>query len=104
MAYTLKRVKRDKLILDNSDSYSDNDSYSDSDETNNSDEDQNKEYNTTIKSVIECRIDANSANSTKSTNSTNNTKKNTTVKGGVRKEKQMNSFSNFLHLHRYLNQ
>lgn len=27
-----------------------------------------------------------------------------TVKGGVRKEKQMNSFSNFLHLHRYLNQ
>ena len=27
-----------------------------------------------------------------------------TVKGGVRKGKQMNSFSNFLHLHRYLNQ
>ena len=46
----------------------------------------------------------NTTNSTKSTNSTNNTKKNTTVKGGVRKEKQMNSFSNFLHLHRYLNQ
>jgi replication factor C subunit 3/5 len=51
MTYTLKRVKRDKLILDNSDSYSDGDS--DSDETNNSDE------------VKECRRDAKDAKDAK---------------------------------------
>jgi replication factor C subunit 3/5 len=49
MTYTLKRVKRDKLILDNSDSYSDGDS----DETNNSDEEK------------ECRRDAKDAKDAK---------------------------------------
>ena len=51
MAYTLKRVKIDKLVLDNSDSYSDDDSYSD--ETNNSDEEK------------ECRRDTKDTKDTK---------------------------------------
>lgn len=38
------------------------------------------------------------------TKSTNNTIKNTTVKGGVRNRKYINSLTTFLHLHRYLNQ